>query len=313
MITNFLKKYKSNIILITFVTAFSILFPFSITIYKMETQKIKTYKPDMLGKSVILNTGNEKETIDVEMFIPLVLYSAMSDEYEEETLKSMIVIFRTYILNMMGENDSINAENLGIPYTTYSELEKKWGKKYEKKYMNTMKLLKETDNLVIVFNNELIYPYYNEISAGITNVGEFEYLQSVDTGWDKNAKKFENTFYFTGEEICRVLKEKYDISLENIDLVSKIILNMEENGVYVRSISVGEKVIGSEDFKEIFSLSSTAFSFEVFSDGYKFVTKGIGNGKGLSIFSANSMAKEGKLFDEILSFFYYGIEIKEIL
>lgn len=312
MLTNFLKEYKTNIILITCIVAFSMLFPYSITMYKMESGKIKTYKPDMLGKTVVLNTGNEKETMDVEMFIPLVLYSAISDEYEEETLKSMIVIFRTYILNMMGKDNSINAENLGIPYTTYTELEKKWGKNYEKKYMNTMKLLKETGNKMIFFNNELIYPYYNELSAGITNVGEVEYLQSVDASGDKKAKKFENIFYFTGKDICKILKEKYEINIENVDLVSKITLNMEENGVYVRSVSVGEKVLGSEDFKEIFSLASTAFTFEAFSDGYKFVTKGIGNGKGLSIFSADLMAKEGKKYEEILAFFYYGVEIKEV-
>ena len=312
MLTNFLKKYKLNIILITFITAFSMLFPFGVTMYKMESGKVKIYKPDMLGKTVVLNSGEEKESIDVEMFIPLVLYSAISDEYEKETLKSMIVIFRTYILYSMGENESINAEDLGIPYTTYSELEKKWGKNYEKNYMNTMKLLKETDNKVMMFKDKLIYPYYNQVSAGITNVGEFEYLQSVDASWDKNTENFENTFYFTGNEICKILKEKSEVSIENSDLVSKIILNMEENGIYVRSVTVGEKVIGSEDFKEMFSLSSTAFTFETFSDGYKFVTKGIGNGKGLSIFSTEEMAKEGKTFDEILKFFYYGIEIKEI-
>lgn len=310
MSTNFLKKNKANIIFITLIVAFSILFPFGVTMYKMESEIVKVHKPDMLGKTIVLNSGNEKESLDVEMFIPLVLYSSISDEYEEETLKSMIVIFRTYILYSMGENESINAEDLGLPYTTYSELEKKWGKKYEKKYMNTMKLLKETNNKAIYFNNELIYPYYNEVSAGITNVGEFEYLKSVEAGWDKEAKNYENIFYFTGEEICKILKEKYEINIENMDLVSKIALNMEENGVYVRSVSAGEKVIGSEDFKEIFSLSSTAFTFEAFSDGYKFVTKGIGNGKGVSIYSADLMAKEGKRFDEILSFFYYGIEIK---
>jgi hypothetical protein len=70
---------------------------------------------------------------------------------------------------------------------------------------------------------------------------------------DKSSKKYENTYYFSGEEICKILKEKYDITIENSDLVSKIILNREENGVYLRSVAVGEKVIGSEDFKEIFS------------------------------------------------------------
>ena len=312
MVGKFLKRNKANIIFIVIIVTFSMLFPFSITMYKMESQKIKIYKPDMLGKNVVLNAGTEKETLDVEMFIPLVLYSAISDEYEEETLKSMMVIMRTYILYSMGENDSVNAEDLGLPYTTYSELEKKWGKKYEQNYMNTMKLLKETNNEVIYYNNELIYPYYHEVSAGITNVGEFEYLQSVESAWDKNANNFENTFYFTGENICKILKEKYEVVIENSDLTSKINLNMEENGKYVRSISVGEKVIGSEDFKEIFGLSSTAFVFEVFSDGYRIVTNGLGNGKGLSIFGANSMAKEGKTYGEILTYFYKNIEIKEI-
>lgn len=313
MLEKFLKNYKSRILLIIIMICFSMFFPFVITTYKIDSTRIKVYKPDMLEKDIVMQTGNNKETMDVELFIPLVLYSVMSDEYEEETLKTMIVILRTYILYTMQEEESINVENLALPYTTYSELEKKWGKNYEEKYMFTMKLLKETNGKVINYNGELIYPYYHELSAGITNVGEFEYLQSVESTWDTETEYFENTLHFTGEKICQILSEKYDITLENSDLTSKIQLNMEENGKYVRSVSVGEIVIGADDWKEIFELPSTAFVFENFSGEYRIITYGKGNGKGLSIYGANSMAKEGKDYNEILKYYYSGIEIRGIL
>ena len=59
-----------------------------------------------------------------ELFIPLVLYSVMPEGYEEETMKAMVVIIRTYIIHKMDGNETINAETLGLPYTTYVELEK---------------------------------------------------------------------------------------------------------------------------------------------------------------------------------------------
>ena len=39
------------------------------------------------------------------------------------------------------------------------------------------------------------------------------------------------------------------------------------------------------------------------------MTKGLGHGYGLSIYGANEMAKEGKTYQEILSYYYSGIEI----
>ena len=41
----------------------------------------------------------------------------------------------------------------------------------------------------------------------------------------------------------------------------------------------------------------------------RIVTKGLGHGYGLSIYGANEMAKEGKTYQEILSYYYSGLEI----
>jgi stage II sporulation protein D len=42
------------------------------------------------------------------------------------------------------------------------------------------------------------------------------------------------------------------------------------------------------------------------------VTKGVGHGLGLSQYTANEMAKEGKNYKEILQFFFEGTEVKEV-
>lgn len=300
-----MKKYKIKMSLILFVVLFSIIFPFSITMNSINLKKKKIYKPEMIGKSILINS----EKIDIEMFVPLVLYSIMSDAYEEETLKSMMIIIRTYIIYKMGNDNSIDVENLGLPYTTYSELEKNWGSDYENEYGYTMKLLKATNKKIIKYNEEVIYPYYHELSAGVTNIGEYEYLKSVESEWDTKSENYESVLYFTGEKICENLKEKYNIEIENNDLTNQIKINMEENNKYVRSVTVGETAIEIDEFAKLFELPSTAFIFESFEGEYKVTTYGRGNGKGLSIYGAEKMSEEGKKYDEILNYFYNGIEI----
>ncbi len=262
----------------------------------------------MMNRYVIIHGDGDNE-VDVEMFIPLVLYSIMSENYDTETLKTMAVIIRTYILNRLGDDNTVKAEDLGLPYTTYSELEKKWGSEYEQKYNATMKIIKETNRQIIIYQGEAIYPYYHEISAGKTNTGEYGYIQSVDSPEDVSSPEFENVLYFSADNIMEKLKNKINVDLQGKNLTDEIKINMEENNLYVRSISIGDSVIAVEDWQKMFEIPSAAFTFENFSDGYKITSKGKGCGKGLSIYGAEQMARQGKKYIEILKYYYTGVEI----
>ena len=187
---------------------------------------------------------------------------------------------------------------------------KKWGKKYEKNYNYTMKLLCETSKEVIYYNGELICPYYHELSAGVTNSGEYKYLKSVDSSIDKENSKFLNISYFSAEDLIEKLKDviKEDASTENIS--SKISVNYEDNGEYVRSVNVGDNVMLMNDWQKIFELQSAAFSIEEFSGGIKITSKGKGDEKGLSINEALELAKDGKGYRDILKHYFTNVEIR---
>ena len=71
----------------------------------------------------------------------------------------------------------------------------------------------------------------------------------------------------------------------------------------------GKKVSG-EEFARAFSLASACFSIKEVDDQIRIVTKGYGQGMGMSQFGANEMAKEGSDYEEILKYYYQKIEIK---
>ena len=176
-------------------------------------------------------------------------------------------------------------------------------------YSYTMELLKDTCGKKIYYNDELICPYYHELSAGITNDGIFPYLKSVDSSTDKESEKFINTFYFTKDELIQKLHGCIEAG-DKIDFENSIKITTEENNVYVRSITIKDQTIPCQDFVNMLGLSSHAFTISPFEDGIKIVCQGMGDGLGLSVNGSISMAQSGDNYTTILEHFYNGIKIK---
>lgn len=306
----YLIRNRRKIGIIFIIAFFFIMFPYTVTMINFGKTRGVVYEPETYGKSVVIKNNNKTMEIDVEMFVPLVVYSMMPVKYEKEALKAQMVIIRTFIQYKMGDNNSIDADELTLPYTTYSELEKKWGKKYEKNYNYTMKLLVETNRETIYYDGKNICPYYHELSAGVTNTGEEPYLKSVDSSADKENKNFNKIAYFTMDEIREKLKNIINPDISDEDLSGSIKVNYEENGEYVRTVSIGDNIILAKDWSEIFNLPSYAFAVENFSGGFKMSSKGIGDGKGLSVNGALKMAEDGKEYRDILKYYYSDIEIR---
>ena len=81
---------------------------------------------------------------------------------------------------------------------------------------------------------------------------------------------------------------------------------------YVLRIAVGEALLTGEQFRNKLDLHSSDVT--VVKDGALWVvtTKGIGHGLGLSQYTAQIMAKDGKTYEEILTCFFPGTKIKKI-
>ena len=67
--------------------------------------------------------------------------------------------------------------------------------------------------------------------------------------------------------------------------------------------------MSGEDFAKVLNLNSCCLSMETADNSIKITTKGKGNGMGVSIYTADYMAKNGSTFEEILNKFYANITI----
>ena len=65
--------------------------------------------------------------------------------------------------------------------------------------------------------------------------------------------------------------------------------------------------------RNIFGLKSAKFQINIEENNIKFDVVGYGNGVGMSQTGADSLAKQGKKYEEIIKHYYIGVEITDII
>lgn len=77
----------------------------------------------------------------------------------------------------------------------------------------------------------------------------------------------------------------------------------------VKTLKVGNLELAGVEVRTILGLRSTDFSYTIEGDNIKFEVRGYGHGVGMSQTGADSLAKQGKNYEEIIKHFYTGVEI----
>ena len=211
--------------------------------------------------------------------------------YEEEAICAQAVIVRTnyeYALSQGKEPET------GL---SVAEQTKLFGNEnYNRYYQKLENCLIETEGEVLTYQGQEIEAPYFAVSAEKTRGTELPYLKSVESIWDITSEDFLKVeFYDTGElvDICNQAFSEAGLTAED----------------WVNTLVVTEREESGEEFRKAFSLKSACFYIKEIDGRGRIVTKGLGHGYGLSIYGANEMAKEGRTYQEILSYYYSGIEI----
>ena len=212
-----------------------------------------------------------------------VLAKEVSSDYEDEMLKVQAVIVRTTVYQNVNEIVAEDVSKLELDRAWRSRLERAW---------------KETEGQVLMYGDELALLPFHYISNGKTRSGE-EVLESTSYP------------YLKVKECLADLECEEQLSVQMLEISDAEVVKKDSAG-YVVEVKVGEMVQSGEKFREEYGLASSSFDLQSFSEVTRVITKGIGHGLGLSQYSANEMAKEGKSYQEILQFFYEGTELKEV-
>ena len=80
----------------------------------------------------------------------------------------------------------------------------------------------------------------------------------------------------------------------------------------MKTIQIGNLELSGVEVRNILSLRSANFKFSIEGDNIKFEVIGYGHGVGMSQTGADSLAKQGKNFEEIIKHYYTGVDIVDL-
>lgn len=272
-----------------------ILLPYVITVFlngsvipvsvETDTQKVRVLKNDQEVDVQIEEYGIGK----MAMEIPL--------SYEMEALKVQAILVRTTLYDQIQENGSEGA--LTEEYWTRADMRKQWGSEtYKKNYARLKAAWEDTEGQVLLYGEQLAYVPYCRLTNGNTRDGSevlgseaYPYLKIRECPLDVEAE----------EQIQTTVLEEMEVNITETDTAG-----------YVTEVQVGQETMSGEEFREKYNLPSASMVMKTYEGKLRITTRGIGHGLGLSQYTANKMAENGKKAEEILAYFFVGTEIKEV-
>ena len=312
---------------------FFIPFAFTITFKRNEKdtsieEKISSIVkvPYDYGQYKTIKVEKEDGTItemNLDEYLVGVVSAEMPADYEMEALKAQAVVARTYTLytiahsNKHGDGTICTSASCCQAWLSKEDRMNKWDEDVREENWNKIEeAVYSTSGEVIEYNGEVIDAFFHSNSGGKTETpanvwgGEnYPYLQAVETSGEDSYSQYSSEVTIGKTEFENKLKEKYHDFKINWNDDNKIgVLEYTDSG-RVKNIKIGNKTLSGVEARTLFGLKSANFNINTEGDNIKFSVKGYGHGVGLSQTGADSMAKQGANYKEIINHFYSNVQI----
>ena len=292
------------------------------------TIKESTYNYEKYNTIKLLHKDTNKvEKINLDEYLYGVVSAEMPASFEEEALKAQAVVARTYtiykIVNNDGKHDDADiCDDSSCCQAWISKEDRldKWKEEEREEYWNKIvNAVNSTGGKIITYEGEPINAFFHSNSGGTTEApinvwggSGYPYLQSVSTSGEDAYSQYSSEAEFTKKEFEEKIKELH--SDFKIDYNEKDCIKIEEHteGNRVKNVKIGNLELSGVEVRNIFGLRSANFEITIEDDKIKFEVIGYGHGVGMSQTGADSLAKEGKTYEEIITHFYTGVEIENM-
>lgn len=243
--------------------------------------------------------------LPLEELVYILLRNEIDLDFHIEALKAQAVAIRTNLIRASGQ---IEVNSLDIDSNREAEHNKK-----------VRQAVEETEGIIVTFNGKSIDAKYHIACGGSTENAEnvlknsVTYLRRVLCHYCKASPYWWKEKSFSVEEIERLLKIKFpNMDIEESFPIEGFMDDIERDECgRVKAIKIGDKTFTGVELMELLSLDSTRFS--IYPSQIKFISRGKGHGLGLCQYGANKMAEEGHSFRDILSYYYTGVEIENLI
>jgi len=295
--------------------------PIEQVVEKSEERKITVYRKDT--ESIV--------EMDLEEYIKGVVAAEMPADFSLEALKAQAVAARTFAYGRMSgvykSKQGVHDEASICTDSTHCQAwiseenaKKKWNKLFASRNWNKIeKAVNSTKGKIVIYDGKVANTLFHAASGGKTENAEevwegvsVPYLRSVISSGEEAAKGYITTISISPEDLLKKLQEKYEEREFDEDVYKKIKILDYTTGGRVKTLKVGDITMKGTDFRTLLGLRSANFTIEVKDKTLKITTKGYGHGVGMSQWGADSLAKRGGTYIEILKHYYQGVDIVSI-
>jgi len=234
----------------------------------------------------------EEHPLPSDEYVLKVMLGMGTDLLPDEALKAIAVTLRTYTAfhgNVLPEGSLED-----ICASTSAE-------HGEKVYAAMKNAVYATSGEYITYGGKIINACFHLSSNQVTAEGKEPYLKSVSTPDERSFPGFYGETVITCEQILSFGKgEIKGVSYGGDGKAKRV--EFEKTGIEV------------SEFINTFNIPSVDFSLHLNSDGgYTVLTKGEGNGLGLSLYGTYLLSLEGATYKQIICRYFQGTEITHII
>lgn len=292
-------------------------------IIEKSTYDYKKYKEIKL-----LHTDKKKvEKVKLDEYLYGVVSAEMPASFEEEALKAQAVVARTYTIYKIVNNnkkhgDSDICDNSACCQAWISKEDRldKWKEEDRETYWaKIVNAVNSTQGKIITYEGKPINAFFHANSGGATEApvnvwggSGYPYLKTVTTAGEDAYSQYSSKVKVTKKEFESKIKEEH--SDFKIDFKKENCIKVEEytEGNRVKTIKIGNLKLSGVEIRNIFNLRSANFKVIIKNDNIEFEVSGYGHGVGMSQTGADSLAKEGKDYKEIIKHYYTNVKIENM-
>ena len=284
------------------------------------------YKQYDTIKLLHADTG-EIEELPLDTYLLGVVSAEMPANFEQEALNAQALVARTYTIYSIvhsgskhGDADICDDSGCCQAWISKEDRMARWDETERENNWRKIEIaVNTTAGKIITYNGEVIDAFFHSNSGGTTEAPvnvwggtNYPYLQSVETAGEDAYSQYSSEVVLTKEEFQnKILAKHSDFTIDYSQTDCIQILEYTESG-RIKTIKIGNLNLSGVEVRTLLGLRSANFEVSIDGDNIKFSVKGYGHGVGMSQTGADSMAKQGSNYEEIVKHFYTGVEITEM-
>lgn len=282
-----------------------------------DPQPTDTTEPPLsqkISREVMVVFPDGRRTMELDTYLVGVLLGEMPATFETEALRAQAVAARTYTLRHSQSGEKHGKNTVCTDSTCcqayFDPLDYVAAGGSEETVERMRRAVRDTENQVLFYGGELIEATYFSCAGGATEDAvavwgeDYPYLQSVPSLGEEEALYYTDKKVFSAEEFQKALGIRLEGAVETWFGQATY-----TSGGGVETLPICGIPYRGTTLRTLLDLRSTAFAVSVEAGQIVFSTKGSGHRVGMSQYGANAMAKSGKSYRQILTYYYTDVEI----